>query len=100
MLRAPLVQTFVATSSLGGLNSDIMKRNPLPPADYLVACFTYDPVTGDMYWKHRPQEHFKNRNAWLGFTTTRAGRLAGQRRFRRNGKPSVVAIPITVDGQS
>lgn len=33
-------------------------RKPLPPRDYLTQCVSYDPVTGNMFWKDRPRSHF------------------------------------------
>lgn len=35
-----------------------MKHKPLPPAEFLRECFTYNPRTGKLVWKTRPVEHF------------------------------------------
>jgi len=37
-----------------------MKYKVLPPQDYLLECFDYNPITGEVFWKQRPQNHFKN----------------------------------------
>jgi HNH endonuclease len=49
----------------------------LPSADYLHACFTYDPVTGELHWKRRPREHFPTERGWRTFNATFAGQIAG-----------------------
>ena len=40
---------------------------------YVRECFDYDPATGNLIWRARPQRHFKNRHA----SATNSG-LAGQ----------------------
>lgn len=35
-----------------------MTARPLPPADYLRQCLSYDPETGELRWKHRPAHMF------------------------------------------
>jgi HNH endonuclease len=49
----------------------------LPSADYLHACFTYDPDTGELRWKRRPREHFPTAKGWRVFNGNFAGQLAG-----------------------
>jgi hypothetical protein len=49
-------------------------RIPLPPQNYLLDCFYYDPYTGILRWKSRPREHFKTQHAWLSWNTRYAGR--------------------------
>ena len=44
-----------------------MKPNPLPDSIFLYECFTYNPITGLLYWKERPLHHFKSEglcNKW------------------------------------
>lgn len=65
-----------------------MKCKALPTQKYLKECFTYDPETGLLYWKHRPVEHFKTVTAWkiwnskypdtLALNTLRHGYLTGE----------------------
>jgi hypothetical protein len=53
----------------------------LPSVDYLRDCFTYDPATGELYWKHRPQKHFKGLlplRDWLAWNKKFAGKIAGK----------------------
>lgn len=37
-----------------------MRAKPLPDVEYLSACLSYDPHTGDLVWKNRPRAHFPN----------------------------------------
>lgn len=46
----------------------------LPSQGYLKECFEYNPETGDLTWRHRPQEHF---NSYMTFRTWN-GRWAGK----------------------
>lgn len=41
-----------------------MKARELPSQDYLKECLTYFPETGKLYWKARPQTHFKSINTF------------------------------------
>lgn len=51
----------------------------LPPAEYLRECFTYDPISGELRWRERPQSHFprqlRDAKAW---NKKWAGRIAGR----------------------
>lgn len=51
----------------------------LPSAEYLLECFDYNPETGELRWKARPQEHFATSQAWkrwiTQFSETTAGHL-------------------------
>lgn len=44
---------------------------------YLAECFNYDPETGDLRWRHRPQQHFSTASVWRCFNSRDAGRRAG-----------------------
>jgi hypothetical protein len=35
-----------------------MASSQLPPLDYLRQCFKYNPETGDLFWRERPEDHF------------------------------------------
>jgi hypothetical protein len=49
----------------------------LPPYEYLHACFDYDPTIGILYWKKRPQSHFKTVKGMEQFNNNYAGKVAG-----------------------
>jgi hypothetical protein len=46
-----------------------MKQKPLPSWEYLNECFSYDPETGLLTWKHRPVEHFKSMGMYKAWNT-------------------------------
>lgn len=54
-----------------------MKIKPLPTQEYLIECFDYNPITGDVLWKERPVSHFKTIKAANTCNTTFAGKNAG-----------------------
>jgi hypothetical protein len=35
-----------------------MKSIPLPTKEYLSQCFRYEPWSGNLFWRHRPVDHF------------------------------------------
>ena len=49
----------------------------LPPLEYLNECFTYEPQTGLLTWKKRPESHFKNKQVCGASNTRYAGKEAG-----------------------
>lgn len=59
----------------------------LPPVEYLKECFLYEPLTGKLYWRERPQHHFSKvmffiywNKRWAGkeaFYTSPKGRVFG-----------------------
>lgn len=49
----------------------------LPELEYLRECFDYSILTGDLWWKERPREHFKSVSAWKTNTIKFAGEKAG-----------------------
>lgn len=53
-----------------------MAAKPLPPQKYLQECLAYDAKTGELVWKVRPREHFKNAHGWNLFNARYAGRPA------------------------
>jgi hypothetical protein len=59
-----------------------MSVRPLPDATYVRACLDYDPMTGELFWRTRPVEHFSDmsyRNRW---NTRYAGKVAGFKHHR------------------
>jgi hypothetical protein len=61
-----------------------MQTLTLPSTKYLHGCFEYNPVTGQLRWKHRPRHHFTTTKEWkrwnARFAGTIAGSVAGNRR--------------------
>jgi hypothetical protein len=53
------------------------KRRLLPSQTYLQECFTYDPITGVLTWKHRPPTHFVDYPHYATWNTRWAGKEAG-----------------------
>lgn len=49
----------------------------LPDSEYLNECFNYNPDTGSLVWKIRPEHHFENERAMKLINTRQAGKLAG-----------------------
>jgi hypothetical protein len=50
----------------------------LPPADFLRQCFDYDTASGELRWRHRPQEHFRSHQSFMSWNGKWAGRIAGR----------------------
>ncbi|MEG1532153.1 MAG: HNH endonuclease [Citrobacter sp.] len=44
---------------------------------FLRECFLYAPETGELSWKHRPESHFKTRQAFINFNRDNAGNTVG-----------------------
>lgn len=61
-------------------------------ADYAKECLEYHPVSGKLYWKNRPREHFQADHRWKTFVNNCAGKEAG------NNK-STGYISIQIDGR-
>jgi len=53
-----------------------VKLLPLPSNDYLLSCFKYE--SGALYWKERPQEHFRTHRAYAMWNAKNAGKRAGR----------------------
>lgn len=45
--------------------------------NYLKACFDYNPDSGHIHWKERPESHFKTPKAQKAFNTQYAHQIAG-----------------------
>lgn len=54
------------------------KRSTLPSVEYLHQCFEYDPDTGVLRWKRRPQWHFSNLGIRRTWNSKYAGTVAGR----------------------
>lgn len=59
---------------------------PLPARDYLWQVLNYEPITGELTWKHRPQEQFKDFHAWSAWNGRYAGKAAGSLKRTRSGE--------------
>lgn len=57
---------------------------PLPSQDYLRECFDYVLSTGQLIWRSRPSEHFKDLRAYKAFNSRFSGQVAGHY-HSRNG---------------
>lgn len=51
----------------------------LPSIEYLRECFDYDPITGKLLWKQRPQSHFETTKEWKRWNARYAGTDAGHK---------------------
>lgn len=49
-----------------------------PPVQYLNECFSYDPQTGELRWRQRPEHHFATDGAGTTWNTRFAGKPAFQ----------------------
>ncbi|BDC37905.1 HNH endonuclease [Paraburkholderia terrae] len=58
-------------------NESNAKRPLLPYLKLFQECFSYDPETGALTWRERPQHHFRNEKSWRAFNTRRAGKEVG-----------------------
>lgn len=54
-----------------------MTESNVPTLEYLHECFDYDPETGVLTWRARPQAHFKTEHGSRGWNTRYAGKVAG-----------------------
>lgn len=71
-----------------------VRKTPLPSKEFLDACFIYNRATGDLFWKSRPEHHFKNsevarlRNAkYTGMLAGRINDTSGYRKIEIDCKP-------------
>jgi hypothetical protein len=69
------------------------------PAAYLSECLTYDPVTGNLFWKVRPQSHFPTKKGWHYFNKMFAGQIAGHEGWC-GGQPNSIRVRIYRLGSS
>lgn len=69
-----------------------MRPNKLPSADRIRQLFSYDPSTGVVLWRHRPESEFTERARWLQWNSRYAGNPAGTKRYRPNGLPTGMLV--------
>jgi hypothetical protein len=78
--------------------SDLKELKKLPSYAYLHECFHYDQVTGKLFWKERPPEHFESARLFKIFNTQFSGKPAGSMRCTK-GKlyHSVTISPLKLE---
>lgn len=59
------------------MNKVIASIKKLPDQQYLLECFNYDPDTGILTWKARPEHHFKSIGKMLSIHKLWAGKPVG-----------------------
>ena len=64
---------------------------------YLTECLTYDPHSGYLFWKIRPQSHFPTKKGWSYFNSQFAGELAGSRHLCR-GRNHCIKLTVVRNG--
>lgn len=64
----------------------------IPPLEIINETLTYDPQTGDLFWKERPLSHFKNRRGQVFFNRKFAGKVAGHKHIDKTGRPTAIVI--------
>lgn len=57
-----------------------MRARLTPPKELLHDLFIYDGVAGALYWRFRPENHFKTKAAWGRHLSQFAGKQAGNLR--------------------
>lgn len=63
-----------------------VRPTPMPTKDYLWQVFHYEPLTGELTWKHRPLEQFKDLHAWSVWNSRFEGKTAGSVKRTKYGK--------------
>jgi len=62
--------------------------------DYLLQCFNYNPLNGDLVWREdRPSSHFSRYLDYRSWYTKCAGKVAGSRVLKR-GKPESLVVHL------
>lgn len=72
-----------------------MAFTELPPIEFLRECFDYDPETGVIRWKHRPEHHFDKPHIAKAWNS----RLAGQPALVGVDKDGYHRGELTFDGR-
>ena len=49
----------------------------LPSTEYLHQCFEYDATSGELRWRHRPEDHFQSLQTFRTWNSRFAGRVVG-----------------------
>lgn len=67
---------------------------PLPDRNFLLECFDYNPRTGILKWKVRPNHHFSAPKYAATWNKRYAGRIAGCQAFSKKGNPAAILIRL------
>ena len=59
----------------------------------------YNPDTGGLTWKWRPQEHFATHRGWKTYLSRRLNTSAGWKTYRDDGSPKAISVKLT-EGKS
>jgi hypothetical protein len=63
-----------------------------PSMEYLHECFNYEPATGKLFWKARPESHFANPHTCLAMN----GRFAGKEAASINSTYRQVSLDLQI----
>jgi hypothetical protein len=69
-------------------------------SQFFNARFTYDPLTGDLFWKERPLSDFKDEHNWKIFMSKCAGKKAGYPCFEKSGRRKCIQVRIKMAGKT
>lgn len=72
-----------------------MADSYLPPVEFLRECFSYDPETGVIRWKHRPLSHFERECDQRGWND----RYAGQETFTHTERGGYLRAEFRYEGK-
>lgn len=70
------------------------KRKTLPSVEFLRECLNYEPETGRLIWLIRPKGHFISEKGFRTWNSRFAGKEAGNKNFRKNGKKRYIEIGL------
>lgn len=73
-------------------------RNILPPLDFVRELFNYNPESGVLSWRKRPDHHFKSLDAAKHWNARFVGTPAGNKCKRANGDKRYSEVGIKVAG--
>lgn len=75
-------------------------NKPLPPKEVLEQIFLYEPSTGFLIWKNRPEWLFRSSRGHKAFNARHSGKVAGRRMHDREGRRRAIFITLTMPGKA
>lgn len=72
---------------------------PLPSKELLEERLTYDPISGNLFWKDTDRKHFNSDEGWRRFNEKRPRTVAGHKHKQKNGAPHAIVVRISLDGK-